>query len=469
MVSEVDVAVIGAGPAGHFAALTAARAGQRVVVIEQEPKPGGECVRRGTIPSKTLRAAALALSSLESRSGGVVQMSLGADVQLETLMRRKAEVIEAHEGFLSSQLEDAGVAVWHGRARFRSPTVVEVVSVSGARRTLSAKAIVIATGSRPRAPAEVPIDHEHVLDSDSILSMTYLPRSLTVLGAGVIASEYATIFQTLGVKVTMIDRAPRPLGFLDDEMSEAFLDAFTRAGGTFVGGRKLASVAFDGVEAVEVQLEGGVTVRSEKVLCALGRVANVDALGLAAAGLEPNARGLLTVDAQLRTTVPHIYAVGDVIGPPSLASASMEQGRRAIRHLLGQPTGSTADQIPAGVYTIPELSCIGVTEAAARQRGPIVVGRASFDRLARAHIDATPQGLLKLVCDGDGRTLLGVHVVGEGAAELVHLGQLAMSARLPVDAFVEGIFNFPTLAEAYRIAAMDVLRQRAERAVKSAA
>ncbi len=460
MVTSVDVAVIGGGPAGQWAAMTAAEAGKATILIEQEPHAGGECVRRGTIPSKTLREAALALSTFKAKSGGVVELSFGAHLQLESLMRRKTEVIDAHERFLTEQLARAGVVTWHGRARFVGRDQLEIVTVSGARRTLSARTIVVATGSRPRTPPDVPIDHEHVLDSDSILSMTYLPRSLAVLGSGVIASEYASIFQALGVQVTMIDRAPRPLGFLDAELSGVFLQDFTRAGGVFRGERRHTSIEFDGVEAVTVTLDDGSLVRAEKVLCSLGRVANVAGLNLAAAGLEVNGRGLLDVDRELRTRVASIYAVGDVIGPPSLASTSMEQGRRAMRHWLGQLDRHGAETIPAGVFTIPELSCIGQTEAAARQVGPVVVGRASFDRLARSHINAAPHGLLKLVCDGEGRQLLGVHVAGEGAAELVHLGQLAMSAKLPVDTFVDDIFNFPTFAEAYRIAAMEVIAQR---------
>lgn len=471
MVSEqVDVAIIGGGPAGQLAATTAASAGQRTVLIELEPHVGGECVRRGTIPSKTLRETALAVSAFRARSGGVVEVSLGTDVQLESLMRRKTEVIDAHHAFIADELRVCGVEVWHGRARFVSPRRLEVLSVTGQRRALEAKVVLIATGSRPRTPPEVPIDHEHVLDSDSILSMAWLPKSLTVLGSGVIASEYASVFAALGVAVTMIDRAARPVGFLDDDLTAAFLAAFTATGSRFVSGRKPVEVGWNGVDAVETRLDDGEVVRSEKLLCALGRVANVEGLGLEAAGLSTTARGLIAVDANLRTAVEHVYAVGDVIGPPSLASTSMEQGRRAVRHWLGLPVGPGPELIPAGVYTIPEMSSVGLTEAQARQQhGEVVVGRARFDRLARGQISAAPDGLLKLVCDGAGRTLVGVHVVGEGAAELVHLGQLAMSAKLPIDTFVDDIFNFPTLAEAYRVAALDIVRQRARSGRASAA
>ncbi|MDP1915050.1 MAG: Si-specific NAD(P)(+) transhydrogenase [Myxococcales bacterium] len=470
MVTEhVDVAIIGGGPAGQLAATTATAAGQRTVLIEQEPHVGGECVRRGTIPSKTLRETALAVSAFRAKSGGVVEVSLGTDVQLESLMRRKTEVIDAHHAFIADELRICGVEVWHGRARFLSPHELEVVSVAGGKRVLHAKVVLIATGSRPRTPPDVPIDHEHLLDSDSILSMAWLPRSLTVLGSGVIASEYASIFAALGVTVTMIDRAARPVAFLDEELTSAFSAAFSATGSRFVGGRKTLEVSWNGVDAVETRLDDGEVVRSEKLLCALGRVANVEALRLEAAGLSTNARGLIAVDANLRTPVEHIYAVGDVIGPPSLASTSMEQGRRAIRHWLGLPIGPGPELIPAGVYTIPEMSSVGLTEAQAReQHGTVVLGRARFDRLARGQISGAPNGLLKLVCDASGKLLLGVHVVGEGAAELVHLGQLALSARLPIDTFVDDIFNFPTMAEAYRVAALDIVRQRTRRETERA-
>ncbi len=458
-----DVVVIGGGPAGHKAAVHAASAGKHTVLIEQEQAVGGECVRRGTIPSKTLKETAAALSGFRRRSGGVIDVQLAPQTALESLMVRKEQVIGAHERFMADELAHAGVERLHGRASFTGVRELEVLAVDGTRTLLGGQTVVLATGSRPRTPPTIPVDHEHVLDSDSILSMTWLPRTLTVLGAGVIASEYASIFAALGVQVTMIDRAARPVAFLDEELTQRFVAAFEAMGGRFVGNAQTTSVKFDGVANVETTLEGGEVVRSEKMLCALGRVANVTALRLEATGLKVNARGLLDVDANCRTSVPGLYAVGDVIGPPSLASSSMEQGRRAVRHALGEPLGAPAELIPAGVYTIPEMSSVGLTEAQAREKGPVVVGRAHFDRLARGQISAATDGLLKLVCDGAGRKVLGVHVVSEGAAELVHLGQLALLAGLEVDTFVDSIFNFPTLAEAYRVAALDVVRQRPRR------
>lgn len=459
-----DMVVLGSGPAGQKAAIQAAKAGARVLVIEQSQRPGGACVHRGTIPSKTLRETAMALGVLRRRSGGVLDVTPPAELKLASLMTRLDRVITSHQAFIADQLERNGVAFWHGRARFVSPHVLEVGAVDGTRRRASATHVVIATGSRPRNPPEVPIDHDNVLDSDSILSLTYLPRSLAVVGSGVIATEYACIFASLGVQVTMIDRSPRPLAFLDEELVAELSRAFAAQGGTYLGGHAARTIAWDGVE-VTTTLDDGREVRAEKLLYCLGREANLGGLALEAAGLAPTARGLLAVDPHCRTEVPHIYAVGDVIGPPSLASTAMEQGRRAACHALGLALPASAALVPSGVYAIPELAMVGLTEAQVIERhGGAVVGRARFAEIARGQIAAIEDGLLKLVCDPAGRRVLGVHVVGEGAAELVHVGQIAMLAGWEVDAFVDNIFNFPTLGEAYRVAALDVIGRRMARA-----
>jgi NAD(P) transhydrogenase len=309
----------------------------------------------------------------------------------------------------------------------------------------------------------VPIDHEHVLDSDSILSMLYLPRSLTVLGSGVIACEYATIFGALGTKVTMIDKYPSPMGFLDAELTQRFVAHFeSELQCRFLGDRRVEGVAWNGVDAVETTLDDGEVVRSEKLLCAQGRAANVVGLDIESAGLVVNAAGLIDVNAHMQTTVPHIYAVGDVIGAPALASTSMEQGRRAICHALGVPVVNAIETIPVGIYTIPEMSCVGLSEAQARDRhGEVLVGRANFSELARGQISCCTDGLLKLVSDPRGAAILGVQIFGEGATELIHVGQMGLLGAMSVDVFIESIFNFPTLAEAYRVAALDIMRQRA--------
>lgn len=459
-----DVVVIGSGPAGQKAAVQAAKEGRSVLVIEREPDPGGCCVQQGTIPSKTLRETALALSSLRRRSGAAMAPSLPESTQVAALLTRLDDVVRAQQKVIAAQLDRNDVTLWHGRARFLSPRRIEVAAAGGPTRTVTGEIIVIATGSRPRAPADIPIDHTHVLDSDSILSMRYLPRSLTVLGGGVIASEYASVFAALGVAVTMVDRGARPVPFLDEELGARFTRSFEAAGGRFLGNRQVESVAWDGVAEVVTRLDGGQEVRSEKLLFALGREASLAGLSIGNAGLSVNARGLLEVDACCRTAVAHIYAVGDVIGPPSLASSAMEQGRRAMRHALGLEVGPPAETIPIGVYTIPEISSVGLHEAQAIERnGGAVVGRASFDEVARGQIAAISDGLLKMVADPRGDKLVGVQIVGEGATELIHVGQVALVSGWSVDQFVDNIFNFPTLAEAYRVAALDIVKRRGQR------
>jgi NAD(P) transhydrogenase len=457
---EVDIVVIGGGPAGMHTALEAARHGRRVAILDEEPDVGGACVRRGTIPSKTLRETAVSLDAVGRKSAGVVELALPDDTALESLLSRTRQVVVAHERTWSLHLRRAGVLVLHGRASFvagKDGRMLQVETVRRQRYTITATtSVVIASGSRPRTPSNIPVDHEVILDSDSILSLPWLPKSLVVLGGGVIATEYASIFAALGVEVIAIDKAQRPLGFLDAEIVDCFLTAFNNSGGTFIGGRTVTAVEPD-AGGVRVSLDDGEVLQTDKVLVALGRVANVERLRIENVGLSTDHRGLLVVDAAFRTSHPHIFAVGDVIGPPSLASTSMEQGRRAGRHACGLAAVSQAPAaVPVGVYAIPEMASIGLSEAEAAQQGrTVVVGRAHFADTARGVIAAAEGGLLKLVVNEEGDKILGVHIVGEGAAELVHLGQLAMLGGLSPQVFVEQAFNIPTMAEAYRIAALE--------------
>lgn len=463
MSEAFEVVVIGSGPAGQKAAIQAAKAGRRVALIERSRDLGGSCVHRGTIPSKTLRENALRVKNMRLNAE-LAHFQLPESLELATLIDRLEAVVHAHDGYMRRQVERNRVELIHGRARFADAHHLIVQNVRGVDRTLRAEHIIIATGSMPRAPDHVPIDHEHIFDSDSILSMLYLPASLTVLGSGVIASEYASIFQALGVKVTMVDKYSRPLGFLDQDLTDTFVQAFSDMGGRWLGDAQVRSVAWSSRDGVVTELADGSQIKSEKMLCAAGRVANVAELQIERAGLRLNERGLIAVDADLRTEVPHIFAAGDIIGPPSLASASMEQGRRATCNALGLEVGGQRGYLPTGIYSIPELSAVGLSEAEARKRhGEVLVGIARFDEIARGQISGYTAGMLKLVTKTDARSLLGVMIVGEGATELIHIGQMALMTGAELDIFIDGIFNFPTLAEAYRVAALDIIGQRGRR------
>jgi NAD(P) transhydrogenase len=457
---DYDVLVIGSGPAGQKSAIQAAKANQRVAIVELDSLFGGACVHRGTIPSKTLRENALRIKNMR-QNAALADFTLGEDTEMVTLIDRLDEVLKSHDKYMRKQMDRNKVERIHGRASFIDNQTIRITKVGGDIADVRAKIIIIAAGSYPRTPDNIPIDHEHIFDSDSILSMLYLPSSLTVLGGGVIASEYATIFQALGVKVTMIDRYPTPLGFLDSDMTDTFAKAFTNMGGTWMGSQNVDKVYWDGISEVITECVDGTVIRSQKLLCAAGRLANVKGLHLENAGLALNNKGLISVDENLRTNVANIYAAGDVIGPPSLASASMEQGRRAACNALGIPTGMMGQLIPAGIYSIPELSSVGLTEKQAREQyGDVIVGIASFAEVARGQISGNTEGMLKIVADPQGKKILGVMLVGEGSTEVVHIGHMAMLCDADVDIFVESTFNFPTLAEAYRIAALEILAKR---------
>jgi NAD(P) transhydrogenase len=467
--STYDIIVIGAGPAGQKAAVQGAKAGKRVALIERERGIGGSCVYRGTIPSKTLRESALHLDRLK-RAGEALQFNLKPDTQIATLLSRLEDVVKAHDLFMSKQLRRNGITLLHGRARFVNTYTIEMQTVDGAQQQFTAGTIVVATGSRPRNPKDIPVDHEHILDSDSLLSMMYLPQSLTVIGGGVIGCEYASIFALLGVEVTLIDRAPYPLQFMDKELVDQFVRGLEYHGSHYLGESQLAEVRWDGVMHVVTTLKNGTIIKSDKMLVALGREANIEDLDLEAAGLSLSDKGLIPVNQYCQTNMEHIYAVGDMVSGPALASKAMEQGRRAVRHALNLPVGDAASTIPVGIYTIPEMASIGLDEMGARERyrDPLV-GRAKFEEIARAQISGGSQGLLKMIADPAGERLLGVQVVGDSATELVHIGQLALQNGSTIESFIDNVFNFPTYAEAYRIAALDILGQVAKRQATKAA
>jgi NAD(P) transhydrogenase len=457
-----DVVVIGSGPAGQKAAIQAAKAGKRVAVIERDRQVGGACVHTGTIPSKSLREHALRQR--------VRRVDLHSE-PIKSLLDGVGQTVAAHDAYMAAQLERNHVVLLRGRASFvaaggaggNSPKTLAMRRIDGSQVRVTAPVVIIATGSRPRTPAHLAVEHEHVLDSDSILSLAYLPRTLLVLGGGVIASEYAAMFAALGCKVWQADQYERPLGFLDPELTGFYLDELRAAGGEYLPKYEAVATSWDGVSQVRTEFTNGKVIFADKVLVALGRVANVDGLHLHSAGIALSNRGHIQVDDHLQTTAPGVFAAGDVIGPPALASVSMEQGRRAACHALGlMVPADPVSRLPSGVYTIPEIATVGLDEAEAKRHfGGAVVGRARFEEIARGQINGCQRGLLKLVADPGGRRVVGVQIAGDGATELVHIGQLGLAAELDVDAYVDNVLSFPTMAEAYRIAALDIVKQRA--------
>jgi NAD(P) transhydrogenase len=459
-----DLICLGSGPAGQKAAIQAAKAGFSAAVVEPESHVGGSCLLTGTIPSKALREQALRYSRMQ-RHASAMAVELNGSAPLSALLSGVEGVVAAQDRYLRDQLARNRVALFRGRGRLREGGVVDIEGLDGSTVELHGSKLLIATGSRPRHVGTVPVDHERILDSDSILTLGYLPQSMLVLGSGVIACEYASIFVALGTAVTLVDKAEEPLGFLDSQLRASFLRAFIAAGGVYRGTVEVRGAASDGFSGVEVKLADGETLRAEILMAAMGRIANIEGLGLDAIGVAMTARGHVQVDQRFATNISGVYAAGDVIGPPALACAAADQGRQAARAALGLPSSGIAELIPTGVYTIPEIACVGLTPGEARRRKiDIVVGNADFAEVARAHIAGQEAGLLQLICDRDSLRILGVQIVGEGATELVHLGQSAIAANATANFFIEQVFNFPTMTEAYRIAAFDAIKQIAAQA-----
>ncbi|HET9954765.1 MAG TPA: Si-specific NAD(P)(+) transhydrogenase [Polyangiaceae bacterium] len=465
MLNDFDLVVLGGGPAGQKAALQGAKSGCRVLLVDRARTVGGSCLRFGAIPSKALRETAVALHRLERLTG---RASAPSGIDLGALLDRQEHIIHSHERYSHQQLSRAGVTIWQGVAHFRSPHEVEVRQSEGGRDRVRARWFVIATGSYPMNNGSIPIDHEHVLDSDSILSLTSLPESLLIIGSGVVAAEHASTFAALGTRVTLVDSAHRPLAFLDEELTSVFVSEFSRLRGRYLGERELRHLRIAADGRVHVELDRGEKLKFDKVLSAVGRKAAISGLGLEAAGVRVNDREFITVDENCQTNVKHIYAVGDVAGPPAMASTAMAQGRRAICHALGIQLREGRDVAPLGIYTIPEIASVGMTEDEATAKyGEIVVGRAPFHELTRGKLASAESGLLKLVCDAQSGRILGVHAVGENATDLVHVGQVAMLGGVRYDAFIDTVFNFPSYAEAYRVATLDILsRERTRNAAE---
>jgi NAD(P) transhydrogenase len=455
-VQRYDLIVIGSGPAGRRAAIQAAKLNRSVLVIDRGRRIGGVSVHTGTIPSKTLRETVLNLSGWRERSFYGLAYRVKKEISAADLLKRLHMTLNHEVEVLEHQFARNGVMTLRGAARFVSPEEIEVTGDLGETMRYRAARYVLAVGTRPYRPEHVPFDGDCVLDSDEILDLKRLPRHLTVVGAGVIGVEYATIFSALDVRVTLIEARNQMLEFVDRELLANFTYDIRNRGIALRLGCTVKEIERNG-DACTLRLEDGRTVRSDMVLYAAGRMGATLDLDLAACGLEVDKRGRLEVDKNtFQTAVPHIFAAGDVIGFPSLASTSMEQGRiaacRAFEHDAPDPPAF----FPYGIYAVPEISTIGMTEEELREQGiGYESGIARFRETSRGHIMGLETGFLKMLFGLDDRRLLGVHIVGEGATELIHIGQAVLNLQGTLDYFVENTFNYPTLAEAYKIAALD--------------
>jgi NAD(P) transhydrogenase len=456
---DYELLVIGSGPAGQKAAVQAAKLGRRVVVVEQS-QVGGVSVNQGTIPSKTLREAVLYLTGLSQRALYGESYRVKEVITAEDLALRTRRVIEREVDVVRNQLARNRVELVSGTGRFADPHTVAVRG-GGAddERRLTAEKIVVATGTRPFRPASVEFDSKTILDSDGLMMLESIPRSVVVVGAGVIGIEYASMFAALGAKVTVVEKRPRLLDFCDGQITEGLQYHLRDLGVMFRLGETVAAVERE--EGVTMTLlESGKRVPADVVLYAAGRQGATEELDLGNAGLEADDRGRIHVDSSYRTEVEHIYAAGDVIGWPSLAATSMEQGRLAAAHAFDHEAHSLSELLPIGIYTIPEISFVGKTEEELTEAAvPYEVGISRYRELARGQILGDEYGMLKLLVSLEDRTLLGVHVLGTGATELVHIGQSVMGTGGTVDYLVDTVFNYPTLAESYKVAALDAMNK----------
>ncbi len=460
--SSYDMVVIGSGPAGQRAAIQAAKLGKRVALVERREVLGGVCVNTGTIPSKTLREAVLYLSGMRQRAFYGDAYKVKDRITVADLLGRTTMVIQREIDVIRSQLQRNGVDLIGGEARFSDPHTLAVHSASEGIRLIQGRFIVIATGTVPHVPGDVKLDGERLLTSDDVLSLKFLPKSLTVVGGGVIGMEYGSMFAALGCEVTIIDLRQKILDFLDGEILDDLIYQLRNMGCTFRLGEEVASVELrDGSQPKAVTtLKSGKRIISDMALFSAGRIGATHNLNLEAAGIEADDKGRCKVSREFRTAEGHIFAVGDVIGFPSLASTSMEQGRLAACHAFGHEATSLPELFPYGIYAIPEISMVGQTEQQLTEAGvPYEFGLARYREIARGHILGDNDGMLKILFHRESRKVLGVHGIGTGATELIHIGQAVMAHDGTIDYFVRAVFNYPTLAECYKVAALDGLNK----------
>ncbi len=452
---QFEVIIIGSGPAGKTAAIQAAKLGRSVAVVDGMADVGGVCVHTGTIPSKTLRETVLNLTGWRERGFYGRAYRVKSDIKAEDLMQRLHLTLQSEVDIQEDHLVRNGVTIIQGFARFVDNTTVDVDTSSGDTITLSADKFIVSVGTRTYRPDYVPFNGTTVIDSDEVTRMTKLPRSLTVIGAGVVGVEYATIFKTLDINVTLVEPRDSMLDFMDQEILMHFKHDIVDDGLRLQFGQKVTSIECRANDSCVVKLESNRAIASDMVLFAAGRVGATENLGLDKVGIEVDHRGRISVNERFQTSCPNIYAAGDVIGFPSLASTSLEQGRIAVLDALGAKVYKRPEFFPYGIYAVPEMSSVGMSEEEAIERKiPYEIGIVPLRETSRAKVMGLQSGLLKMIFSIKTRRLLGVHIVGEGATELIHIGQAVMALKGTLDYFLENAFNYPTLAEAYKVAAL---------------
>jgi NAD(P) transhydrogenase len=450
-----DLVVIGSGPAGQKGAIQAAKLGKSVIVLEQGSHPGGASLNSGTIPSKSLREAILDLTDFYERSFYGLNRTL-REISINDLNYRLNIVLDEQRKILIHQFEKNKIRLIHGFARFQDKNHIVVLDESQrAQCRITADYFLIATGSKPRNPINVPFDKEKILDSTRLLSIDHVPKTLLVLGGGIIGAEYASFFAALGTEVTVIDKRDHLLPLLDTEIGMHLQKSLTAIGLMVIGNKEPENICRVN-DHVEVTFKDGTIMQAEMILYALGREANVDKLQIENVGIAVEKSGYIPVNALFQTVVPNIYAAGDVIGAPALASTSMEQGRLAARHAFGAQTHHFPSFYPIGIYTIPEISSCGYTEDQLKELGfRYEIGRAYYYEIARNQIVGNDPGMFKILFHAETLEILGIHIIGRAATEVIHIGQVAMSFNARIDYFIDQVFNYPTYAEGYRIAALN--------------
>ena len=462
MTSQYDLIVIGAGPAGDIGAAKAAQFGKRVALIEREPYLGGAGINTGTVPSKTLRESALYFSGLQQRGLYGIDYSLKENLTIKDFMYREQTVVEKEREMMAQHVRYEKIVLIQGEASLKDAHTVSVKTESG-ESEIDGDIIMIATGSSPHHPPEIPFDGNLIFDSDTILFMKRIPKTMAVVGGGVIGTEYASIFTALGIQVTLIEPRGRIVSFVDSEIGQRLTDQLSQLGLKFIfDDRMTAMEARD--NHVHLTLEKGAQLDFEVALITAGRQSNVQRLGLEKVGVKVGERGLILVDENYRTNIPNVYAVGDVIGFPAIASTSMEQARVAVVQAFDLPYKEhLAPFVPLAVYAIPEVSAIGLTEDECREKNiAYLVGRAYYSDNARGQIIGDMSGMIKLVFSPTDKKLLGAHIIGEQASELIHIASHVMLAGGPIDAFIDAVYNYPTLSDSYQYAAYDGLEKHAK-------